>query len=135
MIDRISRQTGLLERALDACWVKNEVISNNIANAETPGYKKFKVYFDASLSEKKSEFHIASTHKNPKFLPIGKDRILSNDIIVKRDYSTSMRKDGNNVDIDEENAELAKNSLQYNILSNQLSKELSLIKQAINEGR
>jgi len=135
MIDRISRQTGLLERALDACWVKNEVISNNIANAETPGYKKFKVYFDASLSERKSEFHITSTHKNPKFLPIGKDRILSNDIIVKRDFSTSMRKDGNNVDIDEENAELAKNSLQYNILSNQLSKELSLIKQAINEGR
>jgi len=135
MIDRISRQTDLLERALDACWVKNEVISNNIANAETPGYKKFKVYFEASLNEKKSEFHIASIQKNPKFLPIGKERALSKDIIVKRDYSTSMRKDGNNVDIDEENAELAKNSLQYNILSNQLSKELSLIKQAINEGR
>jgi len=135
MIDRISRQTGLLERALDACWVKNEVISNNIANAETPGYKKFKVYFEASLNEKNSEFHIASIHKNPKFLPIGKERALSKDIIVKRDFSTSIRKDGNNVDIDEENAELAKNSLQYNILSNQLSKELSLIKQAINEGR
>lgn len=135
MIDKINRQTGLLERALDACWVKNEVISNNIANAETPGYKKFKVYFEASLNEKKSQFHIASIHKNPKFLPIGKDRLLSNEIIVRRDLSTSMRRDGNNVDIDEENAELAKNSLQYNILSNQLSKELGLIKQAINEGR
>lgn len=135
MINRISHQTGLLERALDACWVKNEAISNNIANAETPGYKKFKVYFDASVNDKNNQFNITSNNKRPEFLPIGKGRSASNDIIIMRDLSTSMRRDGNNVDIDEENAELAKNSLQYNILSDQLAKQLSLIKQAINEGR
>ncbi|SHJ05487.1 flagellar basal body rod protein FlgB [Lutispora thermophila] len=131
MINRISDQTGLLERALDACWVKNEAISNNIANAETPGYKKFRVYFEASVNK----FNTGSIHKSPNFLPIGKDRTMSKDIKVTRDYSTSMRADGNNVDVDEENAELAKNSIQYNILANQLIGQLSIIKKAINEGR
>ena len=131
MINKIFSKTNLLEKALDACWVTNEVISHNIANVETPGYKKFKVY----LEESQNNFRISSTHKNPKFIPIGKDKPLSNNIVITRDYSTSMRKDGNNVDIDVENAELAKNSLKYNILAQQLAKELSLIKQSINEGR
>jgi len=131
MVNKISNQTNLIEKALDACWVTNEVISHNIANAETPGYKKFKVYFE----ESQNKFKTSSIHNNPKFLPIGKDKSLSNEIIITRDNSTSMRKDGNNVDIDVENAELAKNSLKYNILAQQLSKELSMIKQAINEGR
>lgn len=135
MIDRISKQTGLMERALDAYWIRNEMISNNIANSETPGYKKFRVNFESLLNEEREKFSISSIDRNPKFLPIGKDRPSVREITITRDYSTSMRKDGNNVDIDEENAELAKNSLKYNVLSNQLAKELSLLKQAINGGR
>ena len=123
-----------MEKALDACWINNEVISNNIANAETPGYKRFRVYFEESLNERQNKFKISSLHKS-KFLPIGRDKPLPRDIMITRDYSTSMRKDGNNVDIDVENAELAKNSLKYNMLAQQLAEELSMIKQAINEGR
>lgn len=136
MIDRVNKQIGLIERALDAYWLNNEIISNNIANSETPGYKKFRVNFEALLNEKQEKFTITSISKNPKFLPIGNSRTIAADIMITRDLSgTSMREDGNNVDIDEENAELAKNSLKYDILASQLAKEISLIKQAINEGR
>lgn len=136
MMDGVNKQIGLMERALDAYWLNNEVISNNIANSETPGYKKYRVSFEALLNEKQENFTISSINKNPKFLPIGKDRPIAKDIMITKDIlNTSMRKDGNNVDIDEENAELAKNSLKYDILASQLAKEISLIKQAINEGR
>ncbi|MCQ1528007.1 flagellar basal body rod protein FlgB [Lutispora saccharofermentans] len=135
MIDRINKQTALMERALDAYWIRNEVISSNIANFETPGYKKFRVNFETLLNEEREKFSISSIDKNPKFLPIGKDRPLLKEMTITRDHSTSMRKDGNNVDIDEENAELTKNSIKYNVVSNQLAKELSLLKQAINGGR
>jgi len=135
MINMISKKMNFMGKALDAYWVKNEVISNNIANVDTPGYKKYKVNFDELLNEKREQFSIAANYKNSKFLPIGKDKVRMGEVMIIRDFATSMRKDGNNVDIDEENAELAKNSLKYNIVSSQLAKELSLIKQAINGGR
>ena len=52
-----------MEKALDACWINNEVISNNIVNAETPGYKRFRVYFEESLNERQNKFKISSLHK------------------------------------------------------------------------
>lgn len=135
MISKIDNKMYLLEKSLDYLWIKNEVISNNIANVNTPGYKRYNVRFSDYLSTERSKFSIGSYLKDSKFLPIGKDRkyIVAPQVI--RENNTSMRKDGNNVDIDVENAELAKNSINYNVVASQLSKELSIIKQAINEGR
>ena len=135
MISGIDNKIYLLEKSLDYLWAKNEVISNNIANANTPGYKRYDVRFGDYLDKEKSKFSMGSYVKNSKFLPIGKDRNYMVAPQVVRDSNTSMRKDGNNVDIDIENAELAKNSISYNVIASQLSKELSIIKQAINEGR
>lgn len=135
MISGIDNKIYLLEKSLDYLWAKNEVISNNIANANTPGYKRYDVRFGDYLDKEKSKFSTGSYVKNSKFLPIGKDRNYMVAPQVVRDSNTSMRKDGNNVDIDIENAELAKNSINYNVIASQLTKELSMIKQAINEGR
>ncbi|MFA7572341.1 MAG: flagellar basal body rod protein FlgB, partial [Lutispora sp.] len=99
MINMISKKINFMERALDAYWVKNEVISNNIANVNTPGYKKYKVNFEEVLSEKREQFSIAANYKNPKFLPIGRDKARIGEVMVIRDFATSMRKDGNNIDI------------------------------------
>lgn len=135
MISKINNTVYLLEKSLDYLWVRNDVISENIANANTPGYKRYDVKFDDYFSKEKSKFSLSSDIKDSKFLPIGKDRKHLVAPLIIRDNSTSMRKDGNNVDINIENAELAKNSINYNVIANQLSKELSIIKQAINEGR
>ena len=135
MINRISDKTMVLEKALDAAWMSNEAISNNIANVNTPGYKKSYVKFEELLTDAVDKFQISGIKKDGKFLPIGKDtKSIVLPELVQEDF-TSMRRDGNNVDIDVEMAELAKNSIKYNALIAQMSKEFSKIKMAISGGR
>ncbi|HYE84029.1 MAG TPA: flagellar basal body rod protein FlgB [Clostridia bacterium] len=131
MIDRISNKTLILEKALDAAWMRNETISNNIANVNTPGYKKSYVRFEELLSDA-AKFQISGIKKDERFLPIGKDARMAATPEVIQESFTSMRRDGNNVDIDVEMAELAKNTIKYNALIAQMSKEFSKIKMVIN---
>jgi flagellar basal-body rod protein FlgB len=135
MLNKISARTAVMEKALDAAWLKNEVISQNIANVNTPGYKKSYVKFEDQLASATSEFQIGSTNKNSKFLPIGNDVRSIPAPEILQDPFTSSRKDGNNVDIDVEMAELAKNTIKYNALITQISKQFSNIKSVIKEGR
>ncbi len=132
MINKVSNMNLVLEKALDAAWMRNEAISNNIANVNTPGFKKSYVRFEELLSDAAGKFQISGIKKDEKFLPIGKDRKLSVDPVVVQEEFTSMRRDGNNVDIDVEMAELAKNTIKYNALIAQMTKEFSKIKIAIN---
>ena len=132
MIDKISNKTLMLEKALDAAWMRNEAISNNIANVNTPGFKKSYVRFEEYMADAQEKFQISADKKDPRFLPIGKDRVISANPEIVRENSPSMRRDGNNVDIDVEMAELAKNTIKYNALIAQLSKEFAKIKLAIN---
>jgi flagellar basal-body rod protein FlgB len=135
VLDKIIGKTSVLEKALDAAWMKNEVISNNIANVNTPGYKKGYVRFEDQMNSTLAEFRIGSLNKDSKFLPIGNDiRNIPAPEIIQNPF-TSVRKDGNNVDIDVEMAELAKNTIKYNALINQISRQFGNIKSAINEGR
>lgn len=135
MIDKITGKTNILEKALDASWLRNEAISNNIANANTPGYKRSYVKFEDVLSDSIGKFHISGEDKDPEFLPIGNDVAKINEPQIVTEDFTSMRKDENNVDVDVEMADLAKNTIEYNTLITQLSKEFNKIKSAINEGR
>lgn len=131
MIDKINNKTVTLEKALDAAWLRNEVISNNIANVNTPGFKKSYVRFEEYFTDAQEKFKISGNKKDPKFLPIGKDRVMSVNPEIAQESFTSMRRDDNNVDIDVEMAELAKNTIKYNALIAQMSKEFSKIKLAI----
>ncbi|MHB1394951.1 MAG: flagellar basal body rod protein FlgB [Clostridia bacterium] len=97
MIDKIFKSKEIVHTALDAAWLRNEVISQNIANVNTPGYKKKSVVFEELLNNAMNE------NKLP-------------DIKVVENSNTSSRRDGNNVDIDIEMAELAKNTIRYNAL-------------------
>lgn len=135
MIDRLNNKTVLLEKALDAAWLRNETISNNIANVNTPGYKKSYVKFEELLSDSFDKFQISGIKKDEKFLPIGRDTVQCVSPQVVQEDFTSMRRDKNNVDIDVEMAELAKNTIRYNALIAQMSKEFSKIKLAISGGR
>ena len=135
MLSKIESKTAVLEKALDAAWMKNEVISNNIANVNTPGFKKSYVSFEEQMASAASEFRTGSLRKDSKFLPIGSDarRIPAPEII--QEPFTSAREDGNNVNIDVEMAELAKNTIKYNALITQISRQFNSIRTAINEGR
>ncbi len=125
MLQNILFPKSNLQKALDASWLRNEVISNNIANVDTPGYKRKTVKFEEFLS---SEMKTGKISK-------GQTRLKSSDIMVSQDYSTlSYRSDGNNVDIENEMAELATNSLRYNTLIQKMNGDFQNLRKVIRGG-
>jgi len=107
-----------LKSAMDASMLRQEIHAHNIANAETPGYKRRYVEFESilqkALDEKRVKLEITNS-KHMKALP------LPVRPVVRIDYSTTYRNDGNNVDIDREVVEMVENGMRYQVLSRLLS--------------
>ncbi|MBS3970794.1 MAG: flagellar basal body rod protein FlgB [Clostridia bacterium] len=124
-----------LQKALDGSSARQSAIANNIANVNTPGYKRKEVSFENELKialNKSGNLGLARTHhehihQHPVLLEI-KPRVLQNN-------SQSMRPDKNNVDLDQEMTKMAANSIYYNSLISQLNKRIGLLKHTISEGR
>jgi len=136
MLDKIMGKSAFLEKALDASWMKNETIINNMANVNTPGYKRQDVRFEDILTEM-TDLPMAETGSgNKKFMPVS-SRAMMNSIqpSVVVDNNTRTRKDGSNVDADVEMAEMAKNTIKYDGLIQIISKEYAKLKSAISGGR
>ncbi|QDR80484.1 flagellar basal body rod protein FlgB [Sporomusa termitida] len=129
-----STQVSVLEKALDAASLRHKVISNNIANVNTPKFKKSEVSFEdqLALALKPHNTSIARTHE--RHLPL-RSGLKNVEPTVNTITTTTLRSDGNNVDIDSEMASLSKNSIYYDAVAQQLNKYFSGIKSAINEGR
>ena len=136
MLDKIFNDTKYLEKGLDAAWTRNQVIANNIANVDTPGFKSSKVEFESvfksALESESGGFAAKQTREKHMSFDTDIDDISPS---IVQNNGTTMRQDGNNVDIDYENAELAKNQIYYNTLSEKLTSELKRLKMAINEGK
>lgn len=115
---------NVLDKAADASWMRQEAISNNIANVNTPGYKRLDVAFEDSLQEAISNSRYRSTDEKVANLSKADLRIRS----YTDSSGFSYRLDGNNVDIDTENAALARNQLKYNALVDSINHEFSMIK-------
>ena len=118
---------NVLPKAADAAWTRNEILSNNLANNDTPGYKRKDVTFESYLFEELASGSNSSLRKKVD----GVD--LENlDAKVYTDYPTlSYRLDGNNVDIDTENVELASNQIKYNALLDSIKYEFNMLKVAM----
>ena len=128
-----SPRVAVLEQAVSASSLRQKVISNNIANVNTPLYKKSEVSFESMLQSAVGNDKLPMMKTNKRHLPLQKDGIPTPEVHVIS--NTSMRTDGNNVDIDVEMADLAKNNIYYNAVVQQLSGYFSGIKSAIKEGR
>lgn len=136
MLNRILNKTNVLEKALDATWLRNEVITQNIANVDTPGYKRKTVQFEQMLNSALEQKEIEGATSHPRHIPIGRSSIEKVPIRVTQDNaSLNYRLDGNNVDIENEMAEEGKNIIQYNTLAQKLNGEFRKLKSAISEGR
>ncbi len=110
---------NVLDKAADASWTRNEIISNNIANVDTPGYKRQDLNFEDELERALGHSRYKSMDKKVADL---KDRHLEARVV--NDYSGfSYRTDYNNVDIDTENVMLAANQLKYQGLMEGLKSE------------
>ncbi len=103
-----------LKAAMDASMLRQEIHAHNIANAETPGYKRRYVEFESILQKVMDEKRIKLEITNPRHM---RGFSLPVKPIVRIDYSTSYRNDGNNVDIDREVVEMVENGMRYQTLA------------------
>lgn len=132
MLDKSFNSVNFFKKALDASWLKNQAISNNMANVNTPGYKKETVNFEAALKgalDQQNGLSMKTTHEGHM------DINNPSEPRIEKVSNTSFRMDDNNVDIDVEMAELSKNQLQYNALTNQLNAQLQRLRSVITGGR
>jgi flagellar basal-body rod protein FlgB len=126
--------TQTLGRALDVNWFRQQLISNNIANVDTPNYKRQDIDFQQTLKRAMDgSGEISMTRTNEQDL--GKTRDGEVQPVMINSAPDTLRNDGNNVDIDNEMAQQAMNSLQYNALARLESDQLGMLKTAITEGR
>jgi len=121
--------SSLLAKALDASWARHEFLASNLANAETPGFKRQDLDFQSYLKSALSP-GIALTTTHPQHISSSGPRPF----YVTRDPS-SLTPDGNNVDVDKEMAEISSNSLYYTAVLRQLEEYMGLLRKAITEGR
>lgn len=113
---------NVLDKAANASYKRNEVISNNIANVDTPNYKRQDVQFESYLMTELSGEN--SLDKAVSNVDLGS----LNESVYTDNASLSYRLDGNNVDIDTEEAYLAENQIRYYALLDSMSQEFSRIK-------
>lgn len=118
---------NVLDKAADASWTRNEVLNNNLANATTPGYKRKDVVFETYLQEELAGSESATLANTVANIDMNYLNATSYTDMVELSY----RLDGNNVDIDTENVELASNQIKYNTLMSAITHQFSLIKTAL----
>ena len=134
-MNNIFRSIEPLQRGLDAAWTRNAVIRNNIANVETPNFKASDVQFESLLArslQNSSSFRGVVTH--PRHIEFSSRLGPVTHQVVQRN-TTTMRLDGNNVDIEAENVRLAQNSIWYNTLVEQMNSEFRRLRMAIQDTR
>jgi flagellar basal-body rod protein FlgB len=131
----VSRASKKNEAMLDMLNQKNKIIANNIANADTPGFKAKSVAFQEEFLHQIAKGSAQSIHlnrTNSKHLPMKSDfSALPYKIVEMND--TAMNNNQNNVDIDAEMAELASNQLAYNLLVDRVSGHYSKYKNLLND--
>lgn len=139
MFDQIHKMTQTLHGALDGLSARQRVISNNLANADTPSFKASEVEFEAQLqkglAQARNNGSAASsagylTHE--KHLPL--DGLPADPPISILQPQSSMRNDGNSVDLELEMTRMAQASVSYSAVSQMLAGRFSGIKYVIDEG-
>jgi flagellar basal-body rod protein FlgB len=134
LLDKSFEKMKVMQKSLDAEWLRNKAISHNIANVNTPNYKREVVNFDDILKGYIEDDKATSLRKtNPMHMDVNGVTGLEPKITQVDD--TSFREDGNNVNIDVEMTERAKMEIKYNSLVTQLNSEFLKLKMAIKGGR
>ncbi|WP_249869791.1 flagellar basal body rod protein FlgB [Oceanobacillus saliphilus] len=118
-----------LERSLDYAAAKNNAISNNISNADTPGYKAQNVVFKDALHDALS---LQAKQTNEKHIPFSTSHNYS--YLITTNSNTTYNHNGNNVDIDREMTELAKNQIYYNGLVDRINGKFGSLQTVIRGG-
>ena len=115
---------NVLDKAADASWLRESTLTNNIANVDTPNYKRQDVDFESVLKRelKNSKYTALDT----KVKNVNLNDLNATTYTDGSNYS--YRLDGNNVDIDTEESELASEQIRYSGLTDSITQEISRMK-------
>ncbi|MNB64180.1 Flagellar basal body rod protein FlgB [compost metagenome] len=124
-----------LQTGIDAATLRQSALANNVANVDTPGFKRSDVSFESLLQQEekgiKSTLNAKTT--NPRHIQFGSAGSVPTPI-TQTDTETSMNNNENNVDIDREMALSAENQLRYNSYVSLINNQITMMRSAI-EGR
>lgn len=140
MLEQIlnSPTINYLSRGMTAATMRQEVISNNIANVNTPNFRKSGVNFEEALAKElygeDTGGKLQMIRTREKHLPADKTPIHAVPTVVEDD-TTIMRTDDNNVDIDVEMSSLLKNQLYYNAMATQIRGHFTKLRNVITSGQ
>lgn len=115
---------NVLDKAADAANTRNEIIANNLANVDTPNYKRKDVAFENLLEQAL----VGSGTLDSRIAGVNEHLPRFNGTIYTDSSTLSYRLDGNNVDVDTESAMLAENQIRYNALVSQIGQEFARYK-------
>jgi len=133
---QVSRAHDIVDKALDYRAIRQDMISSNIANADTPFYRPRDISFQETLMAKKAEIFNDAKDKlelaqtNGAHIPPHQERDTSRATTFFRDGHMA-RNDGNSVDLDVETTEMSKNSVMFNALVMARKKSSAIFKSVI----
>ena len=104
---------NVLDKAADASWMRETAIANNIANVDTPGYKRIDVDFETTLRRELGNAQYITLDEKVKNIDLDKLNVQT----YTDSAGYSYRIDENNVDVDTENVELASEQIRYEALT------------------
>jgi flagellar basal-body rod protein FlgB len=108
----------VVKRGLEGASLRQEVISNNLANANTPGFRRSDVDFSSSLAAALGSSDPTAAVQNLSFAP-------------QTDTTSAVQADGNNVDMDTEMASLTSNAVEYQTLAEIEKTRMGMLSSAI----
>ncbi len=126
---------NLLDNTADVSWQRQTLITNNIANNDTPGYKRQDIEFESVLRNALISTHERTLDRAVDYLYDEKNGKAGDGVagIEYTDYENySYRLDGNNVDMDTENVELASEQLRYQALTTSITNQFNRLKDVIS---
>ena len=134
MYDQIGQTTSFLKQALQGLSQRQQAISTNLSNADTPQYRRVEVSFENQLQAKlagQAPSPVWATHE--RHFPLVVDAAAFAPVVTE-DRSTVLRRDGSNVDVDQEMARLAQNEIGFNAAMQFIGGKFSTLKYVISDG-
>jgi flagellar basal-body rod protein FlgB len=127
-----------LERSLDIRLTRHNVLSGNLANIDTPGYRPKDIDFRAamaSLSGAEGSAPTSLQETDERHLPVGGGAGGSTgDVALTEASGSSPTLDGNRVDLDRTMAQMAANGMQYGASARSAAKKLAILRYVVNDG-
>jgi flagellar basal-body rod protein FlgB len=130
------RTLDILHRSMDTSMLRQDVIANNIANADTPNFKRTTVNFEsqlkAALESENQPRPMQAAMTRERHIPFSRPVDYRTVEPERRlDYLTSADNNGNNVDIEVESMNFLNNQLRYSLMTNAVNQQFQRINMVV----